>query len=60
MVKTKNIGINGVEYVKSYSTRNVYIERDGEIYSEAIDPVGTNRTYTETDVKVEEITESEE
>ena len=29
------------------------IERDGELYSEAIDPSEFGRTYTETDIPVE-------
>ena len=30
------------------------IERDGVRYSEAVDPIGSNREYTETDEPVED------
>ena len=39
----------GVERVKAYSDKNVYIERDGVPYSEADDFVYQNRKYAETD-----------
>lgn len=29
------------------------IERNGELYSEAIDPIGADRVYTETDITIE-------
>ena len=40
---------DGVELYRTYSDIGHYIERDGEIYEEAIDPAGLNRIYTETD-----------
>lgn len=54
MIKTEQITINGTEFVKTYSDQNAMIERDGAVYSEAIDPIGSGRTYTETDIKIEE------
>ena len=52
MIKTEQIQINGTEFVKTYSDKNMMIERDGAVYSEAIDPIGSGRTYTETDMPV--------
>lgn len=52
MIKTEQITINGTEFIKTYSDQNVMIERDGAVYSEAIDPIGSGRTYTETDTPV--------
>ena len=43
----------GVERVKAYSDKNVYIERDGALYSEADDFAYQNRKYTETDVPID-------
>lgn len=48
-IKTEPTTINGREFTRTYSTSNKYIERDGEKYAEAVDPVGTSREYTETD-----------
>lgn len=52
MIKTEQIQINGTEFVKTYSDKNMMIERDGAVYSEAIDPIGSGRTYSETDTPV--------
>ena len=52
MIKTEQITINGTEFIETYSDQNVMIERDGAVYSEAIDPIGSGRTYTETDIPV--------
>ena len=46
--------VEGVERVKAYSDKNVYIERDGALYSEADDFVYQKRKYTETDVPIED------
>ncbi|MCZ9312878.1 MAG: hypothetical protein O0V67_05835 [Methanocorpusculum sp.] len=52
---------DGVKLYRSYSDEGFYIERDGEMYEEAIDPEGVNRTYTETDelIPVEELSAEE-
>ena len=49
MIVTESIQVNGRKLVKTYSDRNVMIERDGVRYYAAIDPAGSGRTYTETD-----------
>ena len=48
MIKTEIIAINGVQFHRTWSDANYLIERDGAKYSEAIDPIGVERTYTET------------
>lgn len=54
MIITENIVINGTEFVRTYSDKGYYVEREGIQYSEAIDPIGSGRVYTETDVSVED------
>lgn len=52
MIKTEFYSTrdDGVNLYRTYSTSGKMIERDGVMYSEAVDPEGTNRVYTETDV----------
>ena len=50
---------DGVRLVRTYSDTNHYIERDGVVYGEAIDPEHLNRVYTETDQLIEELEEVE-
>lgn len=51
MIKTEYYSTrgDGVKLYRTYSTAGKMIERDGVLYSEAIDPEGTNRVYTESD-----------
>lgn len=46
---------NGWVFVKTYSDSGMKILQDetGALYDEAIDPEFTNRTYTETDIPIE-------
>lgn len=46
---------DGVVLNRTYSDKNMMIERDGVRYSEAIDPAELNRQYTETDEPIEVI-----
>ena len=48
MIKTEIITINNVQFQKTWSDANYLIERDGAKYSEAVDPIDIERTYTET------------
>ena len=48
MIKTEIITINGVQFQKTWSDANYLIECDGAKYSEAVDPIDIERTYTET------------
>lgn len=61
MVKTEIVTINGTDYVRTYSDTNHMLIQDetNNVYSEAIDPIGFNRTYTESDELITE-TEPEE
>lgn len=45
--------INGVVYDYTYSDSGFMIERDGVRYSEAVDPLDSNRVYTETNEPIE-------
>ena len=56
MVKSEVIEINGTQYRKTYSDSGYYIERDGMKFSEAIDFLGADFVYTETNTKMEEDT----
>lgn len=52
---------DGVALYRSYSDIGVFIERDGVMYEDAIDPIGTERVYTETNIPIPvEITEDAE
>ena len=50
---------DGVVLNRTYSDAGYMIERDGVMYSEAIDPAGLGRKYAETDQPVEQ-TDKEE
>ena len=54
MIKSETITINGRAFVRTYSDANRMIQQDGtgNIYSEAVDPVGSGRTYTETEEEI--------
>ena len=56
MIKTEIITINGKEYVRTYSDRDMQIRQDGTgaMYDEAVDPIDSGRTYTETDEPIAE------
>lgn len=62
MISTENLVINGRSFVRTYSDSGYMVERDGVLYSEAIDPVEYGRTYTESDEPLEtgELTETEQ
>ena len=55
MIATENITIGGRELVRTYSDADLMIRQDGtgNIYSEAVDPLNSGRTYTETDIVIE-------
>lgn len=54
MIKAETLTINSVEFVRTYSDAGLWIERDGILYEEAIDPADTGRTYTESDRTIEQ------
>ena len=52
--------IGGSEYDYAYSDQGRYVVRDGIPYDVAIDPLGSNRKYTEGDlIPTEEATEQD-
>ena len=53
MIKTEMIMIDGRQLRRTWSDIGFMIERDGAMYSEAVDPVDFDRVYTETDMPVE-------
>ena len=53
MIKTEIIIINGVQFKKAWSDADYLIERDGAKYSEAVDPIGVERIYTETNESID-------
>lgn len=59
MLKTEVITIKGKDYSRTYSNECYMIERDGVQYSEAIDPITSNRVYIETNVKTMEENDGE-
>ena len=60
MIRTENMTINDVEYVRTWSDADLMIERDGALYEEAIDPINSGRTYIETDQPIIHEGEAEE
>lgn len=53
MIKTELIMVDGRQLRRTWSDTGFMIERDGAVYSEAVDPMAFDRTYTETDIPVE-------
>ena len=53
MIKTEMIMIDNRQLRRTWSDAGFIIERDGEMYSEAVDPAEFDRVYTETDILVE-------
>lgn len=51
MIYTEKIEIRDRRFIRTYSDTYM-VERDGVRYSEAIDPVDSGRTYTETDERI--------
>lgn len=40
--------------IHTYSDQGLRIERDGVLYDDALDPIGTQRTYTESTGMIED------
>lgn len=53
MIISETIKLNDTNFTKTYSDAGFYIERNGTHYAEAIDPLGSGREYTETDILIE-------
>lgn len=54
MIVKETVTYFGEEYDKTYSDKGMNIERDGQLYGEAVDPKGSEREYTETDIPIGE------
>lgn len=56
MIKTENITIGGKTFIRTYSDRGMMIHGGSPVadYAEALDPADLGRTYTETDIPIEE------
>ena len=53
MIKTELIVVDDRQLRRTWSDAGFMIERDGEMYSEAVDPAEFDRVYTETDILIE-------
>ena len=49
MIQTEIVTYGGTEFVRTYSDAEMMIERDGVLYEEAVDPIGSGREYNETE-----------
>ena len=54
MIKSEITNISGKQYRRTYSDSGYYIERDGMQFSEAVDFLGADFVYTETNIKIED------
>ena len=54
MIKAETVTMNNQTFVRTYSDANRMIQQDGTgaVYAEAYDPVGSGRTYTETEEEI--------
>lgn len=59
LIKTEHLTINGREFIRTYSTSNRYVVRDGVSYAEAYDPAEFGRVYIEGDVMEDNSTDED-
>ena len=59
MIKTELITVDERQLRRTWSDAGFMIERDGAVYSEAVDPAEFDRIYTETEIPVESESEYE-
>lgn len=57
MIITENTIINDKNYIKTYSSKGMYITRDGQYYSEAYDLPANEYEYTETNEPIDKSSE---
>lgn len=53
MIQTELITVDNRQLRRTWSDAGFMIERDGAVYSEAVDPAEFDHVYTETDIPVE-------
>ena len=54
MIKTELIMVDGRQLRRTWSDAGFMIERDGAVYSEAVDPIDSGHLYEETTIPLEE------
>ena len=54
MIVREIITIKGKDFLHTYSDSGMLIERDGVMYSDAVDPIESDRTYGETETPIGE------
>lgn len=59
MIISRTVTINDRMCTETKSDSGYYIERNGINYAEAIDPLGSGREYTETDIPIHDESEPE-
>ena len=62
MIVAESLTINGRTFIRTCSDSGYMIKQDGTgaVYSEAVDPADSGRTYTETDELIEGETDTED
>lgn len=60
MIVTQTFQINGTDFIRTFSDMDMKIEREGILYDTAEDPAETGRTYTESEVPIEDEITAEE
>ena len=54
MIKTELITVDNRQLRRTWSDAGFMIERDGAVYSEAMDPIDSGRLYEETTIPLED------
>ena len=54
MIQTELIVVDERQLRRTWSDAVFMIERDGAMYSEAVDPAEFDRVYTETDIPIDD------
>ena len=54
MIQTELITVDNRQLRRTWSDAGFMIERDGALYSEAVDPVEFDRVYIETDILIDD------
>ena len=56
MIITETIDLFGIDYKHTFSDAGYKIRQDdtGDIYDDAVDPIDSIRTYTETDIPIDD------
>lgn len=53
MIKSETINLAGMDYIYTYSDSKKFIRRDdGTLFASAYDPIGSGRTYEETNISL--------